>query len=155
MRRVEAKFVPRLFTEDQWKSRLAVCQDLKRDLENDPDFLSRVMRGDESWCYGYDPESKQASSQWETPRSPRPKKNQTGVIECQNNVDLFLRHSRSCAQGTRSQGSDGQPGVLPGGFETTEGDSAEDKAGIVAIGRMAHFTMTTLPHTRRCEFVNF
>ena len=65
-------------------------------------------------------------------------KNQTGEIECQNNADLFLRHSRNCAQGIRSQGSDGQPGVLPGGFETTEGEGAEDKAGIVAIGRMAH-----------------
>jgi len=74
MRRVAAKFVPRLITEDQRKSRLAVCQDLKRELENDPNFLSRVITGDKSWCYGYDPESKQASSQWKTPRSPRPKK---------------------------------------------------------------------------------
>jgi [histone H3]-lysine36 N-dimethyltransferase SETMAR len=138
MRRVAAKFVPRLLTEDQRKSRLTVCQDLKRELENDPNFLSRVITGDESWCYGYDPESKQASSQWKTPRSPRPKKNQTGEIECQNNADLFLRHSRNCAQGIHSQGSDGQPGVLPGGFEPNEGEGAEDKAGIVAIGRMAH-----------------
>ena len=65
-------------------------------------------------------------------------KNQTGEIECQNNADLFLRHSRNCAQGIRSQGSDGQPGVLPGGFEMTEGEGADDKARIVAIGRMAH-----------------
>jgi len=55
---VAAKFVPRLLTEDQRKSRLAVWQDLKRELENDPDFLSRVTTGDDSWCYGYDPESK-------------------------------------------------------------------------------------------------
>ena len=65
-------------------------------------------------------------------------KNQTGEIECQNNADLFLRHSRNCAQVIRSQGSDGQPGVLPGGFETTEGECAEDKAGILAIERMTH-----------------
>jgi len=74
MRRAAAKFVPRLLTEDQRKSRLAVCQDLKRELENDPNFLSRIITGDGSWCYVYDPESKQASSQWKTPRSPRPKK---------------------------------------------------------------------------------
>ena len=43
-----------------------------------------------------------------------PQKNKTGEIECQNNADLFLRHSRNCAQGIRSQGSDGQPGDLPG-----------------------------------------
>jgi len=68
---------------------------------------------------------------------PSPKKSD-GEIECQNNADLFLRHSRNCAQGIHSQGSDGQPGVLPGGFETTEGEGAEDKAGIVANGQMAH-----------------
>jgi len=68
---------------------------------------------------------------------PGPKKSY-GEIEYQNNADLFLRHSRNCEQGIRSQGSDGQPGVLPGGFETTEGEGAEDKAGIVANGQMAH-----------------
>ena len=65
-------------------------------------------------------------------------KNQTGKIESQNNADLFLRHSRNCAQGIRSQGSDGQPGLLPEGFETSEEEGAMNKAGIVTIGRMAH-----------------
>ena len=45
-----------------------------------------------------------------------------GEIECQNNADLY------CAQGICSPGSDGQPGVLPVGFEMTEGEGAEDKA---------------------------
>lgn len=86
MRRVAAKFVPRLLTEDQRNSRLTVCQDLKRELENDPNFLSRVITGDESWCYGYDPESKQASSQWKTPASPRPKK----IRQVRSNVKTML-----------------------------------------------------------------
>jgi len=59
---------------------------LKRELENDPNFLSRVIKGDESWCYGYDPESKQASSQWKTPRSPRPKK----LRQVASNVKIML-----------------------------------------------------------------
>jgi len=71
---------------------------------------------------------------WFTPAQ----KNQTSEIKCQKNAELFLRHSRNCAQGIRSQGSDRQPGVLPGDFETSEGEVAKDKAGIVAIGRMAH-----------------
>jgi len=86
MRHVAAKFVPRLLTEDQQKSRLAVCQDLKRQLENDPNFLSRVITGDKSWCYGYDPESKQASSQWKTPRLPQPKK----IRQVRSNVKTML-----------------------------------------------------------------
>jgi len=81
-----SKFVPRLLAEDQWKSLLTVCQDLKRELENDPNFLSRVITGDESWCYVYDPKSKQASSQWKTPRSPRPKK----IRQVRSNVKTML-----------------------------------------------------------------
>jgi len=30
----------------------------------------------ETWCYGYDPETKQASSQWKTPNSPKAKAQQ-------------------------------------------------------------------------------
>jgi hypothetical protein len=41
---------------------------------NDPSFMSRVITRDESWVYGYDPETKQQFSQWKSPGSPRPKK---------------------------------------------------------------------------------
>jgi hypothetical protein len=36
--------------------------------------LSRVITGDESRIYGYDPETKQQSSQWKSPNSSRSKK---------------------------------------------------------------------------------
>jgi len=42
--------------------------------------------GDESWCYGYDSETKQASSQWKTPTSPRPKK----ARQVRSNVKMML-----------------------------------------------------------------
>jgi len=86
MRRVSAKFVPRLLTEDQRQSRLTVCQELKNHLQNDPDYFSKVITGDESWCYGYDPETKQASSQWKTASSPRPKK----ARQVRSNVKTML-----------------------------------------------------------------
>jgi hypothetical protein len=35
------------------------------DRFDDTTFLSRVITGDESWIYGYDPETKLQSSQWE------------------------------------------------------------------------------------------
>ena len=41
--------------------------DLQEELKNDPHFLTGVVTGDESWCYGYDPESLQQSSQWMSP----------------------------------------------------------------------------------------
>nr|CAH7754411.1 unnamed protein product [Callosobruchus chinensis] len=74
MRRVAAKFVPRLLTGEQKERRLQACLELQDQLKEDPEFFSKVITGDESWCYGYDPESKQQSSQWMTPGSPRPKK---------------------------------------------------------------------------------
>ena len=33
-------------------NRLDVCRELKDQLETDPDFLSKIITGDESWCYG-------------------------------------------------------------------------------------------------------
>jgi hypothetical protein len=74
MRRVAAKFVPCLLTQDQKNRRLEVCHDLKKLVEDDPDFLSKVITGDETWIYGYDPETIQQPSQWQSPHSPRPKK---------------------------------------------------------------------------------
>jgi hypothetical protein len=57
MRRIAAKLVPRLLTEDQKQHRLEVCMELK-EVRNDPDFLFKVITGDES-------------SQWQCPSLPR------------------------------------------------------------------------------------
>jgi len=46
MRRVAAKFVPRLLTQDQKNTRLTLCQELKNQIESDPNFLSKVITGD-------------------------------------------------------------------------------------------------------------
>ena len=62
MRRVAAKLVPRLLTADQKECRLGACRELKEQFEEDPEFFSKIITGDESWCYGYDPETKQQSS---------------------------------------------------------------------------------------------
>ena len=74
MRRMTAKFVPRLPTAEQKDDRVSVCTDLRDRAQNDPNFTSSVITGDECWGYGYDPETKQMSSQWNTSSSPRPKK---------------------------------------------------------------------------------
>ena len=74
MRRIAAKFVPRLLTNDQKEHRVDVCEDLLQRMQEDPLFTSRLITGDETWVYGYDPETKQQSSQWKCPSSPRPRK---------------------------------------------------------------------------------
>ena len=74
MRRVAAKFVPKLLSAEQKELRVEVAQDLLDTISTDPEFLNTVITGDESWVYGYDPETKAQSSQWKHPESPRPKK---------------------------------------------------------------------------------
>lgn len=74
MRRVSAKFVPRILTEEQKENRVSVCTELKHRFDTNPDFMTKIITGDETWVYGYDPETKVQSSQWQTSDSPRPKK---------------------------------------------------------------------------------
>ena len=74
MHRIAAKFVPRVLTQDQKDSLVAICQELKETVINDPTLLLNVITGDESIVYAYDPETKLQSSQWKSPGSPRPKK---------------------------------------------------------------------------------
>jgi hypothetical protein len=53
---------------------VTICDKLRQIISDDATFLTRVTTGDDSWIYGYDPETKQQSSQGKSPNSPRPKK---------------------------------------------------------------------------------
>jgi len=48
LHRIAAKFVPRVLTQDQKDSRVAICQELKETVINDPTLLLNVITGDES-----------------------------------------------------------------------------------------------------------
>jgi len=98
MHRVAAKFVPRILTADQWQQRVNICNELHQLASDDGKFLSRVITGDESWVYDYDPETKRQSSQWKSPTLPRPKKSQTGEKQYQVHDYHFLWHQGDCAQ---------------------------------------------------------
>ena len=56
MHRIAAKFVSRALTQDQKDSRVAICQELKETVINDPTLLLNVITGDESIVYAYDPD---------------------------------------------------------------------------------------------------
>lgn len=58
MNRVAAKFVPKLLSPKQKDLRFDVAQDLLDTANTDPGFLNTVITGDDSWVYGYDPETK-------------------------------------------------------------------------------------------------
>ena len=63
LRRVSAKFVPKLLMMKQKQFRLEIEQDMLDCVENDSNFLNTVITGNESYVYGYDPETKAQSSQ--------------------------------------------------------------------------------------------
>ena len=86
MRRVSAKFVPKLLVEQQKQQRLDIAQDMLNCANSDSDFMKTIITGDETWVYGYDPETKFQSSQWKHHTSPRPKK----ARQVRSNVKVML-----------------------------------------------------------------
>ena len=74
VRRVAAKFVPRILTAEQKDWRLSVATNMLQEAESDQNFMGQIITGDEKWVYGYDPETERQSSQWKSADSPGPKK---------------------------------------------------------------------------------
>ena len=74
MKRVCAKFLPRLLTEEQKQRQIWASSEMLEAMNEDATLLERLITGDESWIYSYDPETKAQSWQWKSPTSPRPKK---------------------------------------------------------------------------------
>lgn len=78
MRRLVARWVPRLLTEDHKRQRLEASQILlnRVRLEGD-DFWARYLTMDETWIPFYNPETKAQSSMWVTRGKPGPVKAKT------------------------------------------------------------------------------
>jgi len=74
MRKICAKLVPKILSNEQKDNRVLVSQELLDRVTSEPDFLQRVITGDETWVFKYDPTTKRPSSEWHTSQSPRPKK---------------------------------------------------------------------------------
>jgi transposase len=53
MRRVSAKFVPRLLTDAQKENRVEISQELLANANGNEYFLKNIITGDETWDYGY------------------------------------------------------------------------------------------------------
>ena len=64
----------KLLNDDQKMWRMQVCQDILKNFYSNPDFLKKVITGDGTWVFEYDPETKCQSLQWKSPQSPQIKK---------------------------------------------------------------------------------
>jgi hypothetical protein len=84
-----AKLTPRNLTTKQKDGRLTLCMDFPEQLSEDI-FLDRVITGDETWCYQYDPEAKRQSMEWRSKNSPRPKKPKMSKSKIKTTLICFL-----------------------------------------------------------------
>ena len=84
--RVSAKFVPKMLMEQQKELRKEIAEDMLDYANHDPELIQAIITGDETWVYGYDPETKFQSSQWKHPESPQLKK---AKLVC-SNVKVML-----------------------------------------------------------------
>jgi len=55
---ISVRFVPRLLSNNQKAHCVSVCRELKQQARDNPNFISNIITGDETWVYGYDPETK-------------------------------------------------------------------------------------------------
>ena len=85
-----AKFIPKLLRAEQKDIRSEIAQDNLEMVSDDEDVLKKVIAGDESWVYGYDPETKQQSLQWKRLDEPRPKKARQSRSHVKSMLLIFL-----------------------------------------------------------------
>ena len=74
MRKVCAKMVPKVLSDEQKERCKELCSGLLQCIENEPDLLNSIITCDETWICMYDPETKRQSMQWKSTSFPRPKK---------------------------------------------------------------------------------
>jgi hypothetical protein len=79
MRRTATQLVPLLLTNDQKQRRINMCFELREKAKEDSTFIFRIITGDKSWIYSYDPEARQQSVQRKSPQLPRAKKKKTAL----------------------------------------------------------------------------
>ena len=75
MSKVSARWVQRMLTGYQKRTRLNISRYLLSRYEDDPShFIKWVVTQHETWVHHFDTESKMQSKQWKHPDSPHPKK---------------------------------------------------------------------------------
>ena len=90
-RKVCRRWVPRQLSDDHKRALQTICQEHLgcHACEGDAS-LHRIVTGDESWVYHYEPESKRQMMQWKHPSSPASKKFKTQASAGKVTLTIFL-----------------------------------------------------------------
>ncbi|KAG5316615.1 SETMR methyltransferase, partial [Pseudoatta argentina] len=75
MRKLSARWVPRLLTVDHKRDRVTISKQYLEMFQRNPDeFLRRFITVDETWIHYFTPETKEQSKQWTSPSESAPMK---------------------------------------------------------------------------------
>jgi len=78
MRKLSARWMPRLLTPDNKRNRETTSEQCLTLFKRNPkEFLRRFVTVDETWIHWFTPETKEQSKQWTSPGEPAPKKAKT------------------------------------------------------------------------------
>ncbi|GBL97763.1 hypothetical protein AVEN_1278-1 [Araneus ventricosus] len=66
--------VPKMLSPEQKEARVNMCRDSIDMADEDDSFLKKIVTGDETWCFLYDPQTKRQSSEWKAKTSLRKEK---------------------------------------------------------------------------------
>ena len=69
---------------------MLIVQENLITFKEDPDFLKKVITGDELWLYGYDFETKAQSIQCKRPQEPRLKKARQVRLNVKALLTIFI-----------------------------------------------------------------
>ncbi|KAL4156031.1 hypothetical protein QTP88_000066 [Uroleucon formosanum] len=97
MKKLCANMVPKNLLAEQKHVQMSISQDCLEQVEADPTLLDRVITGDESWYFQYDPETKRQSQQWLSPGAARPKKARMSKSNLRSSSNEYVcDQSRPC-----------------------------------------------------------
>jgi hypothetical protein len=69
-----ARFVSYLLTPYQKHQRATSSVEFVEMIDGDRNVLKRILMGDESWCFTYNPEIKRQNATWLSPKKPKAQK---------------------------------------------------------------------------------
>ena len=137
MRKICAKFVPRVLGEDQKERRCHDSREMVELINLDPAVLDALVTCDESWIYCYDPETTWQSSQWKHAGSPRSKKvRQSKSTNKLLMIPFFLLYWHDL-HALGSHWTDSQQGIQCWGFKGVLEEIPWEEASTLQIGSVA------------------
>jgi hypothetical protein len=139
MRKISAKMELRILTHDHKQRRLHIATHLLWIAQ----MFDRVITGDETWCFQYDPENKPQSMQWKTQNSPQKKKSTHISVAGQEYACVFLRPQGDSSLWIHCTRIKGKSRVLFGCADKGYGNMFGGKDA--DSGLISGFSTTTIP----------